>query len=38
MDRVPGVPRPCIQKPFSLAALLDTIESVISTARIGHTQ
>ena len=29
MDRVPGVSRPCIQKPFSLAALLATIESAI---------
>jgi DNA-binding response OmpR family regulator len=29
MDRVPGVPRACIQKPFSLTALLTTIESVI---------
>jgi DNA-binding response OmpR family regulator len=28
-ERVPGVPRPCIQKPFSLTALLATIESVI---------
>ena len=26
MERVPGVPRPCIQKPFSLTALLATIE------------
>ena len=26
MDRVPGVSRPCIQKPFSLTALLATIE------------
>ena len=29
MERVPGVPRPCIQKPFSLTALLDTIERVV---------
>jgi DNA-binding response OmpR family regulator len=29
MDRVPGIRRPCIQKPFSLAALLATIESVV---------
>lgn len=29
MDRVPGIPRPCIQKPFSLAVLLTTIESVV---------
>jgi DNA-binding NtrC family response regulator len=28
-ERVPGVRRPCIQKPFSLTALLDTIERVI---------
>ena len=30
MDRVPGIARPCIQKPFSLTALLETIESVIT--------
>jgi DNA-binding response OmpR family regulator len=29
MERVPGMPRPCIQKPFSLTALLATIESVV---------
>src|SRR5215469_12814623 len=29
MERVPGTPRACIQKPFSLSALLSTIESVI---------
>jgi DNA-binding response OmpR family regulator len=29
LDRVPGVARPCIQKPFSLTALLATIESVV---------
>src|SRR5690349_13735852 len=29
LERVPGVPRPCIQKPFSLTALLATIESVM---------
>jgi len=29
MERVPGTPRPCIQKPFSLTALLTTIGSVI---------
>jgi DNA-binding response OmpR family regulator len=29
MDRVPGAARPCIQKPFSLTALLAAIESVI---------
>ncbi|MEJ0020936.1 MAG: response regulator [Acetobacteraceae bacterium] len=29
MERVPGAPRPCIQKPFSLTALLATIASVI---------
>ena len=29
MDRVPGVPRACIQKPFTLTTLLATIESVI---------
>jgi DNA-binding response OmpR family regulator len=29
MDRVPGVPRPCIQKPFSLTVLLATIQSVV---------
>jgi len=36
MDRVPGVPRPCIQKPFSLTALLDTIKSVMSAGEAGH--
>ena len=35
MDRVPGVPRPCIQKPFSLTALLATIESVIAADEVG---
>jgi DNA-binding response OmpR family regulator len=29
LDKVPGVARPCIQKPFTLTALLATIESVI---------
>jgi len=29
MEKVPGIPRPCIQKPFSLTALISTIESVI---------
>jgi DNA-binding response OmpR family regulator len=29
MERVPGIPRPCSQKPFSLTALLAPIESVI---------
>jgi DNA-binding response OmpR family regulator len=29
MERVPGVARPCIQKPFSLMVLLATIESVV---------
>ena len=38
MDRVPGVPRPCIQKPFSLTALLATIESVIPADGIRQTQ
>jgi DNA-binding NtrC family response regulator len=33
MDRVPGMARACIQKPFSLTALLETIESAI-TARV----
>ena len=33
MDRVPGVGRPCIQKPFSLTALLTTIESVVPVER-----
>ena len=33
-DRVPGIPRPCIQKPFSLAALLATIESVMRADEI----
>jgi DNA-binding response OmpR family regulator len=38
MERVPGVPRPCIQKPFSLTALLATIESVIPGHRIRTGQ
>lgn len=29
MERVPGAKRHCIQKPFSLAALLATLESVV---------
>ncbi len=29
MAQVPGMPRPCIQKPFSLTALLAAIEGVI---------
>ena len=29
LERVPGAARPCIQKPFSLTALLATIESVV---------
>ncbi len=33
MERVPGARRPCIQKPFSLSALLDTIERVVANAR-----
>jgi DNA-binding response OmpR family regulator len=32
MERVPGSQRPCIQKPFSLTALLAMIESVIPPA------
>ncbi|HME24331.1 MAG TPA: response regulator [Acetobacteraceae bacterium] len=36
MDRVPGVPRPCILKPFSLTALLTTIEDVIGADGIRH--
>src|SRR5579872_5959082 len=28
MERIPGVGRPCIQKPFSLTALLATVASV----------
>jgi len=33
MERVPGLGRPCIQKPFSLSALLATIERVVASAR-----
>lgn len=33
MDRVPGVGRPCIQKPFSLSTLLATIERALATPR-----
>ena len=29
MERVPGIARRCIQKPFSLTALLATIESAV---------
>lgn len=35
MDRVPGTKRLCIQKPFSLASLLATIESVVPSDRAG---
>ena len=38
MDRVPGVERPCIQKPFSLTALLMTIEAVIGSDEIRHAR
>ena len=38
MDRVPGVERPCIQKPFSLTALLTTIEAVIGSNGIRHAR
>ena len=38
MDRVPGVSRPCIQKPFSLAALLATIESAMRADGIRRAQ
>ena len=33
MERVPGAGRPCIQKPFSLSALLSTIEQAVATPR-----
>src|SRR5579863_6604982 len=33
MERVPGVGRLCIQKPFSLNALLSTIERAVATPR-----
>ena len=33
LERVPGAVRPCIQKPFSLNALLAMIESVVPAAR-----
>ena len=36
MDRVPGAPRVCIQKPFTLTALLATIESVIDADEAGR--
>src|SRR3954468_355808 len=38
MDRVPGVSRPCIQKPFSLTALLATIENAISADGIHQAR
>ncbi len=34
MDRVPGL-RPCIQKPFSLTALLATIQSVVPADEVA---
>ena len=36
LDRVPGAPRACIQKPFTLTALLATIESVIDADEAGR--
>lgn len=33
MERVAGAGRPCIQKPFSLTALLTTIERAVATPR-----
>jgi DNA-binding response OmpR family regulator len=33
MERVPGQGRPCIQKPFSLTALLATVASVVAPTR-----
>jgi DNA-binding response OmpR family regulator len=37
MERVPGISRPCIQKPFTLNVLLSTIESVIETGNARQT-
>ena len=37
MERVPGVKRLCIQKPFSLAALMATIERVIPQTAASET-
>ena len=36
MERVPGAQRPCIQKPFSLTALLAMIESVMPPATASN--
>ncbi len=36
LERVPGAARPCIQKPFSLAVLLETIESAIGANGAGQ--
>jgi DNA-binding response OmpR family regulator len=36
MERVSGMKRLCIQKPFSLAALLATIESVVPSERLSQ--
>ena len=33
MERIPGRGRPCIQKPFSLTALLATVASVVAPTR-----
>lgn len=33
MERIPGRSRPCIQKPFSLTALLATVASVVAAPR-----
>lgn len=35
MERVPGGNRPAIQKPFSLTALLDTIERAVAPTRVA---
>ena len=35
MERVPGAGRLAIQKPFSLSALLDTIERAVASTRVA---
>jgi DNA-binding NtrC family response regulator len=35
IDRVPGAGRLAIQKPFSLTALLDTIERAVASTRVA---
>jgi DNA-binding NtrC family response regulator len=38
MERVAGAGRPCIQKPFSLNVLLDTIERAVSAPELAKAR